>query len=139
MEGISLYKCYSGCAFFSFCKCCTALWRPTGQKLESPRPRAHFYWALEGGWGGGGRGRWGGGAGESSSLSVAPSAQVKCTYKIYLHLVVMVAGPAALLGRKLRLRPVVNSKNDNNSGGSSSPAEDFLLPFSAEGYNPARH
>lgn len=61
---------------------------------------------------------------------------MKCTYEIYLHLVVMVAGPAAILGRKLRLRPIVNSKNDNNS--SSSSVEDFLLPFCG-GYNPARH
>lgn len=79
------------------------------------------------------------GAGGSSSLSVAPGAQVKCTYEIYLHLVVMVVGPAALLGRKLRVRPIVNSKNDNNSrSSSSSSVEDFLLPFCG-GYNPARH
>lgn len=64
---------------------------------------------------------------------------MKCTYEIYLHLVVMVVGPAALLGRKLRVRPIVNSKNDNNSrSSSSSSVEDFLLPFCG-GYNPARH
>ncbi|KAI3355929.1 hypothetical protein L3Q82_004476 [Scortum barcoo] len=65
--------------------------------------------------------------------------QVKCTYEISLHLVVMVAGPAALLGRKSRVRPIVNGKNDNNSrSSSSSSVEDFLLPFCGE-YNPERH
>lgn len=66
----------------------------------------------------------------------------KCTYEIYLHLVVMVAGPAErLTGRKLRLRPRVNNMSDNNSSsGGGSSAEDFLLPLHrCRGYNPARH
>lgn len=59
------------------------------------------------------------------SISAAPSAQVKCTYEICLHLVVMVTGPAAvLMDRKLSLRPVVDS-----SSSSSRSAGGFCLPL----------
>lgn len=123
MEGISLYKCYSGCAFqFLQVLHCTV----ATHWAKTPCPQAHFYWAL---------------GGRRKQFSLCCS---RCTsevyFKISLHLVVMVAGPAALLGRKLRLRPIVNSKNDNISRSGSS-LEDFLfflLPFCG-GYNPAKH
>lgn len=103
LEGISLYKCYSGRAFqfLQVLHCTVAThWAETSADPTSTGP-----------WGAGG----------SSSLSVAPSARVKCTYDICLHLVVMVAGPAA----GSTSRPFVDSKNDN-SGGSISA---FLWRF----------
>lgn len=60
---------------FSFCKCCTALRRPTGPKLESPRPPAPLLLVL-------------GGQEEADRSLSLPSARVKCTYDIYYHLVV---------------------------------------------------
>ena len=86
LEGISLYKCYSGCAFQSLqvLHCTVAThWAKTRVSTSAGPLLLDLR-----------------GARGSSSLSVAPSAQVKCTYEINLHLVVMVAGPAALLGRK---------------------------------------
>lgn len=101
LEGISLYKCYSGCAFqFLQVLHCTAVthWAKARGSLLSPEPF---------------------GARGSSSLAVPPSAQVKRTYEICLHLAVMVVGPAAVsIRRKLRLRPVVNGVSGDKAAAS---------------------
>lgn len=81
LEGNSLYKCYSGCAFQFLQvlhRTVVTHWASTG--------KAHFYCCS--------KERPSGAGGGSSPL--CPSAHVKCTYEICLHLFVIVTAPAAL-------------------------------------------
>lgn len=94
LVGISLYKCYSGCAFqFLQVLHCTVVtnWARTSRSSRptSPEPQ-------------GGR--------EEAVLSFVAFLYTSEVH-INLHLVVTVAGPASVwTGRKWRSRPVVNSK-----------------------------
>lgn len=103
-EGISLYKCYLGRAF-QFLEVLTAPWRPAGPNHSTHNHQTGLYRASEGR-----RGR----------FCVGPSVcTFKCTYDIRLHLVVMVAGPAA----SRMPSSFADSDTDNRGGGGSS----FLL------------
>lgn len=96
-EGISLYKCYLGRAF-QFLEVLTALWRSTGPNQSTHDHQPGFCRALEG---------------RRERLCVSPSVcTLKCTYDIRLHLVVMVAGPAAS-----RMPSSFTDSNIDNRGG----------------------